>query len=250
MRAAGGLAVLALAACDRLPPSPEPADARALVAVATAAGPPDASSCKLAEPLADAERIRSAPLPVPPALAAIVSASVDVYAVHTLGGGTYCVDTRWMEKADAMELSADGRFLSFGWTGYESYGHLLVDRSGAGQEIDTGQPPKNSPSGKLLAALEWSESGYGALQGLAVWRIDPVGVTLLAKEEDLPFLFQWQIDRWEGDRCLEVSAVANEDVPSEGWVTDPAVRRHFTYRARDSGWIMAPASGPAGCGTA
>lgn len=250
MRFVGGLALLALAACARPPPSPEPADVQAQVTVAEAVGPPDPASCKLAEPLADAERIRSAPLPVPPALAAIVSANVDVYAVRTLDGGTYCVDTRWMEKADAMELSGDGRFLSFGWTGYESYGHLLVDRSGAGQEIDTGQPPKLSPSGELLAALEWSESGYGALQGLAVWRIDPVGVTLLGKEDDLPFLFQWQIDRWAGNRCLEVSAVANEDVPTDGWVTDPAVRRHFTYRARESGWTMAPASGPAGCGAA
>jgi NADH pyrophosphatase NudC (nudix superfamily) len=39
------------------------------------------------------------------------------------------VDTSFMESTDRIALSSDGRFLSFGWLGYEAYGHIVVDRT-------------------------------------------------------------------------------------------------------------------------
>ncbi len=82
------------------------------------------------------ERQRTRPLPVPSALTGVLRASVLNYAVATLGGETLCIDTSWMESAEKIALLADGRFLSFDWLGYESFGHKLVDRTGKGQVID------------------------------------------------------------------------------------------------------------------
>lgn len=187
-----------------------------LLASGTAqAAAPDLAACPKLDPTDTGERLREAPLPVPRALAGVVRADMDHYAVTTLGGTTVCVDARFMEAfAVPPALSADGRFLSLAWQGYEGAGHVLVDRSGKGDDIETGAEPLFSPSRRRLAAVEWSESGFGTLNGFAVWQVESEGFHELARIQNGPFETgeldgayypEWRLDRWVGENCAELT---------------------------------------------
>lgn len=210
------------------------------------AAAPDLSACPEPEMRDAAMLQRTKPLPVPRAVAGLVRADFGRYAVSTLAGGTVCVDTRDMEDThEDHALSADKRFLSFGWEGYETGGYVVVDRSGAGQVVETGAEPLFSPSGQRLAAVEWSESGFGTLNAFAVWDVEAEGLKEVAKIEDLPSMATWKIDRWAGDSCVELSAVDPSDVPSDPREIDSAPRTRFAARLVSGGWKLRPS--PIGC---
>jgi hypothetical protein len=204
------------------------------------AAAPDIAACPEPE-MRDAYMLqRTKPLAVPRAFAGMIRADMNRYAVSTLGGGTVCVDTRDMEgTAEDHALSADKRFLSFTWQGYETGGHIVVDRSGAGQVVETGAEPSFSPSGKRFAAIEWSESGFGALNAFGAWQVEPEGVKTLALIEDMPAMTAWKIDRWVGEDCIELSGVASDQVPDDPREIDSAPRTRFVAAQ------MAKPSGPA-----
>jgi hypothetical protein len=247
------LAVLGLAGCDAKGEAPV-ADATQAVApstpaaMASAAPPrPELSRCAPFKPdSGDSERQRDKPLVFPAALNDIVATDRDHIAILTLDGGTLCIDARWQDSIEEARLSKDGRFLSWDWGGYEAYGHELIDRSGKGQEIDTGASPVASPSGRRLGAVEWSESGFGALNGVLVLQVMPQGLKELARIEQLPEeMADWRLDRWRGEGCFEVSAVRWSDYPDNGEISPATPRQHFQVVERGGGWTVIP--GGQGC---
>jgi hypothetical protein len=169
--------------------------------------------------------------------------SLHHFAVTTLNGGAVCIDTSWMETAEDLALSVDGRFLSFGWLGYETYGHYMVDRAGKGTVIETGVAPVFSPSRRLFAAADQTESEFGSLSGLAVWRVDATGTTEIGRIAELERLDAWRVDRWVGEACIELSALPNGVDPDEA---RPSQRIRFRAGLAKDGWRIARA--PRGCG--
>jgi hypothetical protein len=219
---------------------PTPAASTSTAASAStepAAGLPDLAACPAREAVDEEMRARTAPIPVPPVLREVMRSDMNNFALVTLEGATVCVDASWFEGIREPALSADKRFASFDWDGYESYGHVIVDRDGKGVVVDTGTPPVASPSGKLLAAADLSESGFGALNAFAVWQAD--GLRQLAKHEDASQVTDWRIDRWAGEDCIELSAVRWEDTTGEGG--EP--RQPYSAR-RSNGWRLEPGHCP------
>lgn len=225
----------------------------ALTALAAGAAPafagtaPDLKACPaVSQEAADTGIERTGPLPVPKKLAGVAAASRYWYVVATLDGGTVCVDTSWMESLDEPKLSQDGRFLSFGWSGYEAYGYMIVDRTGAGQSIETGEAPRPSPSGELLASVEYSESGFGTLNGLGVWRIEDTGLRELAIVEFQPEYTDWRFEGWINDGCIALSATTFHDVEVADYKMENASRHGFVAEDK-GGWQPHPGK-PADCG--
>jgi len=190
----------------------------------------------------DSERQRTAALPVPQQLAGVATADRDWFAVATLGGKTVCVDTIWMDSIEEPSLSADGRFLAFAWSGYEAYGYVLVDRTGAGQAVETGERPRPSPTGNRLASVEYSESGFGSLNGLGVWQIEPEELRELAIVEFPPDYTDWRFEKWVDERCLVLSAATFHDVEVADYNLDKANRHAFVAREA-AGWQAEPGGG-------
>ncbi|HEU4652254.1 MAG TPA: hypothetical protein VFS49_12645 [Croceibacterium sp.] len=208
------------------------------IAAAVAAGP-DLASCPKREPVDEGVRQRTDAIAVPAALRELVRADVENIAILTLEGATVCVDASWMDSIDHLALSADKRFVSFDWVGYEAFGHVIVDRSGKGSTVDTGVPPVASPSGALLAAADLSESSYGALSAFAVWRIEPAGLRLIGKQDVSPPAVDWRIERWVGETCIDLSGVP---IDSESDAEPPRER----FRALEgSGWRIESGRCPA-----
>lgn len=243
MRAIALASLLLLAACHGgNQPAPAPSDTGSDAAAATPAPTPQASAdpalCP-ALPKHDENALleRTRPLRIPASLRKIAVASMPQVAVTTLSGGITCLDVRWMERADNMALSADKRFLGFDWRGYEAYGHIVVDRSGAGQSIETGRKPRWSPSGKRLASVDLGESAFGALNAFAVWDVNPAGLTQTAQISDLLPPGEWRIDHWVKDGCVQLSLLPSEDEghgPREPWFAGAA-----------KGWRPQPGTCPA-----
>lgn len=209
---------------------------------AMAAPAPDLRACPPATQPEGWERERTTPLPVPAALRGVLKADLLHFAVATLRGGTVCAETSWIERAENLSLTADGRFVSFGWLGYESYGHLMIDRTGKGQVIETGVAPVFSPSRRHFAAADQTESEFGSLSGLAVWEVGRAGTTEIGRINELPRLHDWRIDRWAGESCIELSAVPLDQPP------EAKAQQRIRFRAGPgkNGWRIA--RNPRGCG--
>jgi hypothetical protein len=162
-------------------------------------GAPDPAECRRLPPLEAPYNDRSKALPVPAAFAMVIGSSRDQYAVATIYGGIVCIDTREMTDVRNFTISDDRRFVEFDWNGYEAGGHVVVDRTGKGQAIDTGASPVSSPSRRRFAAVQQSEAAFGSLEGFGVWQVNVVGLTRLALRQDIPSLADWRIDGWGGD---------------------------------------------------
>lgn len=250
MRAAVVTALLPLlAACgDRGDPTPAPTPTAAVGELAqvspsaTAAPEADLAACPRAP--ANEERMRSRPIAIPAAFGRIARSDLDHIAVVTAEGVTVCVDTSWIEEISAPKASADDRFLSFAWQGYESFGHVVVDRSGKGQVIDTGETPRASPSGRRFAAVDLGEAGFGALNAFGVWDVRGVGLRQVADfAEGLPS-GDWRIDRWHGEDCIGLSLLPSDRFP-EDYADLAKAPRDPWFAAARNGWRPAPGSCPA-----
>lgn len=193
---------------------------------------PNLTACPPVQHAEGWERERTKPLAVPTALRSVLRADLLHYAAATLGGGAVCIDTSFMESTDKHVLSSDGRFLSFGWLGYESYGHVVVDRTGKGMAIETGVAPHFSPSRRYFAAADQTESEFGSLSGFAIWRVDAAGTTEIGRVSELPRMNDWRIDGWSGESCIDLSAVPFEDPAN-------APRVRFRAGPGKDGWHVA-----------
>lgn len=237
------LVPLALGGCGDRASSDDAAQAGAQSA-AGAQGP-DLASCPRDVDGTPSELKRTAPLAIPEALSGIAASDFAHIAVSTLSGGTVCVDTSWIESIRKMVLSPDKRFVSFEWYGYEQYGYKLVDRSGKGEVVETGVKPDRSPSGKLIASLEYSESGFGPLNALGIWRISVKPAVQVAIAQLPEGLTDWRFDGWKSDDCLAASASTFEQLGDDGINHDEATRKRFVSR-QSNDWKLEPA-GKTGC---
>lgn len=206
------------------------------------ASAPDLRACPRVTSAENGDRHRTVPLPVPARFRSLLKSGLDHFAVATLGGRTVCADTSWVERADGLDLSPDGRFLSFRWLGYESYGFTLVDRAGRGGAHEIGARPVFSPSRRHFAAVDQSESEFGSLSGLKFWRVAPTAVIEIGKVEDIPRMYDWRIDGWVGEACLNLSALPLDQADN------PKTRR-LRYAARHvgPGWKVLPAAAASRC---
>jgi hypothetical protein len=237
------LIVLYAAGCGTAT-EPAEADPQKPPAAAGAESAPELSACAPAEE--GSPRLeRKQPLEVPTALSAIVASDFDHIAVSTLRGETLCIEADWIEGTSDMALSEDGRFVSFAWYGYEEYGFKLIDRSEAGAVIETGAKPVPAPSGRLAAAVEYSESGYGSLNALGIWDIAATPVREIAIVQFPEGLTDWRFDGWAGDDCIALSATTFDRLGADGSGPDESERDRFVSRA-GSGWQV-QATGETGC---
>jgi len=205
---------------------------------------PQAGQAQSLVPRTEYEELTEAPKPVPsiPAsLAGIVHAdSADRMVVKSLDGSEIPIDIEWYEP-DEFKLFAGERYLGYSYGGYEAYGYILVDRamSGKAAVIGTGREPVFSPDGRFLAAAESSESGYGNLNGVALWEMLPGASAQRFFTNALPFGWDWQIDSWARPDCVAVSAIVEEWAPQtaeeseSGRTTAP--RRHYALVIEEAG---------------
>ena len=109
----------------------------------------------------------------------------------------------------------------------------IVDRAGNGQAVDTGVPPVASPSGKLLAAADLGEVGLSARSTPSpCGGIEPDRVRQLAQHAEVPPAYDWRIEGWRGETCVELSSVAWETCCRRN-----RARPRERFRARDGdGW--------------
>jgi hypothetical protein len=176
-----------------------------------------------------------------------MAANRDFIAVRTLSGATFCLFAREWEAIDPPSPSPNGRLLGFGWSGYEAGGYILIDRAGTGAKFDTGAKPVPSPSGRRLASLEWSESGFGSLNGVLVLELGPSSLREAARIGELPEgLTDWRFDRWRGDNCIEISALpfAAMTLP-DGSAPSGTPRQRFSVQPKGSTWALIKAACPA-----
>ena len=149
-----------------------------------------------------------------------------------------------MFRGDDFGLSSDERFFTFHWDADEAGGFILVDRTGRGQHVDTGARPQFSPSHRKFAAIEISESGFGSLNGFAVWQADAVGVRRLYFTDKLPRMQDWRLDSWAGEACLNLSAIALDAYPENAADLPKVPRVRFAARQAAKGWAIARGSCP------
>ena len=236
------LAVLA-AACGQTDNAAQAEGSPAQPAPAEAAAQPNLAACPEAESVDEELRERKEPIPIPAPFAGLVKADMDHFAVSTLDGGTVCVDAGWMESIEEPKVSPDNRFVSFGWSGYEAFGFIVVDRSGKGQAIETGNAPLASPERDRFASIDLSESGFGGFNAFGVWQAEPAGLKELAQySEEFP-PGDWRIERWAGRACVELSVLPIERQPSHVDDFDKAPRDPW-FAAEAKGWKPAPGRCP------
>lgn len=212
------------------------ASASATTPAATASAAPalpDLAKCPAAKP-AD-ELARTKPLVLPKEAAGLYSADRDRIAVSTMEGDTVCADTAWIEQIENAKVSPDKRFIAFDWMGYESFGHMIIDRAAKGQVVETGNAPLAPPTGKRFAAVDLSESAFGALNAFAVWDIESTGIREIAKfSEGLP-AGDWKMGEWSGDSCVNLSVLPVARQPSDAADFERAERDAWYASAAD-GW--------------
>lgn len=216
----------------------------AVPAIAAPPGAPELKECPKLKPLEEPLSERRKPLAVPRAFAMIVTGGVEQVAVATVYGGTVCIDARGMDRIDTFTISTDRRFVEFDWTGYEADGHIVVDRTGKGQVVETGVSPTSSPSRQRFAAVQQSEAAFGGLEGFGVWQMLVVGLRRLTLQQDIPSLADWRIDGWKGDDCIDLSGVTHEAFAAASKRKKPP-RQRFIATLMGDRWTLRPA--PGGC---
>ncbi|MGY6635730.1 MAG: hypothetical protein ACXIUO_01200 [Erythrobacter sp.] len=244
----GALAAMALlGACSGASGETDEADAASVVASAPAA--PDPSTCPPPEYAYDAEEFgpRTDPLVVPASIATIAATDNTNLAVTTLTGGQMCKDFSWAYNfSNEARSFLDGRLVALGWGAYEAFGTMLFDRAGKGTQVEVGEWPALSPSQMRIAALQLSQSGYGGLEGFAIWQITPSGLSEIHRLPDdhgtweqFPTYQDFHIDRWQGEGCLLIYAFADDDLAAVDFDRARAKRSPF-HASERAGWQIVP----------
>jgi hypothetical protein len=179
-------------------------------------------------------------LRLPQSWSSFAAVSADWLAIKTKAGSTECIDLSWIGEASEYKIYND-RFAGFRWKGYEAFGYRLIDRVGTGQILELGLPPHFSPEGNMLAALQYSDSGFGGLEGFGVWQIYENGLQPVYRISTLSPMADWRIDRWEGNNCLHISAIPYERV-GDNWENLAAIRRDAFVAGGANGWSIVPGS--------
>ncbi len=187
------------------------------------------------------------PPAIPKTFSKWVKASKTDLSISTLGGTTLCVKLGWIFDPDKFWISIDQRFIGFDITGFEYHGHVVIDRSGAGQEIATGERPIFSPDKSKFAFAQLSDSGWGNFEGIAIWSVDSTKSTkLISIENDensqpLPFGIDWKVDRWSGDDVVELSMIHSDDYFADENYAKSVIkspRRYYRLTRREQIWQL------------
>lgn len=241
-------AIAPLAACSDAPSldaGESDADSETLV---EALARPDPGSCPPPQHAYNEDEFgpRTDPLIIAAEFANIAATDQTNIAVTTLGGGQVCQDASWLFNLGDGQMLQGERFLALPWGAFEAFGTFLFDRSGGGQVVEVGELPVFSPSSARMAALQITQSGFGGLESLAVWQVERTGlreIFRLPDEHNLAWTFQdyddFRIDRWAGEDCLNIGAVAYKDAEASGFDWDKAQRTPFHAREAD-GWKITP----------
>lgn len=213
---------------------------------AHAAKKPRLKQCPVLQPLGRGDIPRTEAVAIPRQMRKIAVATPQQLAISTIRGSTLCIDMRLRGEVGPLGLSPDGRFVSFDWAGYEAAGHLIIDRTGIGQQIDAGSAPVFSPSRRRLVTMGQGSAGDAAIDSLDVWQIDQVGLRRVASVPDLPDLADWRVDRWELEDCVDLSGIPLARVT--GRVADIAGGARDRYMATPygNGWRVVRTT--RGCG--
>jgi hypothetical protein len=203
---------------------------------------PEIKRCADLEPLEDGQIGRTRPAVLPRDFARITRITRDRLAISTMGGSTICVDMRIKGEVSNFALSPDQRFFSFDWEGYEADGHVIVDRMGAGLQIDTGNPPVFSPSRRRFAAVHQSEAAFSDLEGFGVWQLTPTTLQKLANVTNIPEMVDWKIDSWQGEDCLMLSAIPFSRVPEDQTNYTDITRDRFIAKPYGRTWRVTKAT--------
>lgn len=242
MRRAGVFVPLLLAGCGQATETAPAANVVAPVKVAVVSKP---STAPIARPIcpefvpkddSDHGLHLDKPLPIEKPFKGIVSASKTVMTVQALSGDPVCVPLGWISEASGFELSIDKRFLQFDHRGYESFGHVVVDRASR-EVIETGEPPLFSRDGRYFAAAQASPSGFGGLEGIAIWEVSPNAVKLLGKVEAGVTEGEWTVDGFGPGPCVALSVRADD-----GTGATPAPLRRFSLVRQGGKWALGEAS--------
>jgi hypothetical protein len=245
-RATALAAAALIAACSQ---SPETDGDAGAAPATTAAAAPDPAACPPPEYEYDAAEFgpRTDPLVVPGSIAAIAATDNINLAVTTLAGAQLCKDFSWAYNfSEEARTFLDERFVALGWGAYEAFGTVLFDRAGKGAQLEVGEWPALSPSQMRLAALQLTQSGYGGLEGFAIWQITPSGLTEIHRLPDdhrmweqFPTFQDFHLDRWQGEACLAIYAFDYDDLAAVDFDRDRAKRTPF-HAAERGGWQIAP----------
>ena len=86
--------------------------------------------------------------------------------------------------------------------------------------------------------MEYSESGFGSLNGFAVWRVAPTGLSQIAMLEVPQGMAEWRLDGWTGENCVRLSAIPHSRMP-ENYADVPKTRRdRFVARPGTRSWAI------------
>jgi len=235
---AASLAILAIvtgSGCDDM--SQAVAGNEAAAPIASASAKPDPTTCLPPEYEYDEEEFgpRGDPLAVPASIANVAATDNINLAVTTLDGGQVCNDMSWAyHLGETAQTRLDGRFIAIGWGAYEAFGTLMFDRSGKGTVVETGNMPAFSPSTKRVAALQFTQSGFGGLENMMIWEVASDGLKQLFSLPDQTYL-NWieqgyndlEIESWKGETCLQIFAFADADLEAVEWDSAKAKRTPF-----------------------
>ncbi len=197
---------------------------------------PDASAaCPDRPTLEGAVPERDTALTLPAEWEDFANMSMHWLAVRTQLGTVLCIETTWAIDVANFE-KFDDRFVGFDWSGYEVGGYMLIDTAGTGSVTDTGAKPLFSPDKGHFAAVQFSDAGWGGLEGFAVWRTYSGGMAPMHVDTFLPTMADWRIDKWENEGCIHLSGVPYERV--KDWrKMEQYERDRYVSRSRE-GWKL------------
>jgi hypothetical protein len=118
---------------------------------------------------------------------------------------------------------------------------MLFDRSGTGTEVEIGNLPSFSPSNQRLAAVQFTQSGYGGLENIVIWQVADQGLKELHRLPEQSALSWVQdgytdfaIESWQGEVCLNIFAYADADLAAVDWDRAKAKRTPFHAAETDT----------------
>ncbi len=176
-----------------------------------------------------------------------VKASKTDLSISTLSGQTLCVKLGWIFDPNKFWISKDQRFIGFDILGFEYHGHVVIDRSGKGQEIATGERPIFSPDKSKFAFAQLSDSGWGNFEGVAIWSVDSNKSTkLISIENDensqpLPYGIDWKVDRWSSEDAVALSMIHSDDYFADENYAKSVIRsprRLYRLERREQKWQL------------
>jgi hypothetical protein len=185
---------------------------------------------------------------IPKKYRAIMGASKTDLAIASENGKTVCVKLGWVAQIEAYWNSPDMRFIGFDYYGYETHGHIVIDRKGDGQEINTGARPVFSPDKKHFAFAQLTDSGWGNFEGISIWAVNEKGsaaqITYGGDGESagsVPYGFDWKVDNWVDNSNVKLSMIHPDEFVA-GYEYLKAVakspRRYYQLRHDKKTWQL------------